>query len=679
MSRPGTCFRAIFGAQVRNLLRDRRALVAAFVLPVLLYPLLFLGRKFIEDYSSGALESRTIRVALDVSRAPEDMRQRVRAAVEECEPIEVLEVDAAHVLEGFEWRFGPERNIASNARAAARLAEGQEALIAALPGERAPSWSLLTWFDGTNDLGIEAERRLRAALHDLEEAVADERRLALLGYDPARGLALSPIDVASAADASGSNLGRWLPLLAIFVLLGGASHAALTAFAGEREAGTLKTLLVHPVPAVVVVAAKFAAVLSVGVFTLMLNAGSVIGSLALGFGTLPGASEGAFALDATRVMLGALAFFPAAVLVCAVLCLVCGRARTFREGQNLLLPMMLVAIVPTIPALSSDVRLDAFLAAVPLTGPSLVLRDVLRGSASPALAVWMFAASTAWAALALIQLARTLDSERLVQHAPNEDEARDRRLASRGALRWALVVVFAVYMVGGWWQSLHAVWGLAATLWILLPLAAWASARSTARRSGESLASVLAWRAPRVAHVLAPILAAPAVAWAAKHVFAWQQGFLPLPREFESMALPLEIAGLGIVAQVLLLALSPAICEELFFRGAFLGGIRREMSTWKILVAQAFFFGAVHASLHRFLPTALLGALLAALTLRTRSLAPAIALHAAYNALLVFGERAPLLADPRLAWLALPAAALLVFQGPVAETGTAARHGCRRA
>lgn len=665
-------FRAIFGAQMLNLLRDRRALVAAFVLPVMLYPLLFLGRKFLEEYSSGALESRTIRVALDVSRAPEDMRDRVRAAIEECEPIEIQEVDAQLVLDGFEWPLGPEGNVEANTRAAERLAGGHDALVAALPGERAPSWSLLTWYDGTNDAGLEAERRLRESLHALEEEVADERRLALLGYDPARGLTLSPIDVASDADATGSSLGRWLPLLAIFVLLGGASHAALTAFAGEREAGTLETLLVHPVPALVVVAAKFAAVLTVGVFTLLLNAASVIGSLALGFGTLPGTTEGAFALDATRVMLGALAFFPAAVLVCAVLCLVCGRARSFREGQNLLLPMLLVAVVPTLPALSSDVRLDAFLAAVPLTGPSLVLRDVLRGSASPALALWMFAASTAWAALALFQLARTLDSERLVQHAPNEDEARDRRLASRGALRWALVVVFAVYMVGGWLQSLHAVWGLAATLWILLPLAAWGSARSTARRSRESIASVLAWRAPRVAHVAAAILAAPAVAWAAKHVFAWQQGFLPLPREFEQLALPLEIAGLGVVAQVLLLALSPAICEELFFRGAFLGGVRRELGTWKILVAQAFFFGAVHASLHRFLPTALLGALLAALTLRTRSLLPAIALHATYNALLVLGEHAPVLADPRFAGLALISAVLLVIPPPVAESGTAA-------
>jgi membrane protease YdiL (CAAX protease family) len=43
----------------------------------------------------------------------------------------------------------------------------------------------------------------------------------------------------------------------------------------------------------------------------------------------------------------------------------------------------------------------------------------------------------------------------------------------------------------------------------------------------------------------------------------------------------------------------------------------------------------VHASIYRLAPTTILGALLAALTLSTRSLWPAMALHAAYNAVLV--------------------------------------------
>jgi membrane protease YdiL (CAAX protease family) len=53
------------------------------------------------------------------------------------------------------------------------------------------------------------------------------------------------------------------------------------------------------------------------------------------------------------------------------------------------------------------------------------------------------------------------------------------------------------------------------------------------------------------------------------------------------------------------------------------------------------------------------GALLAVLVLRTRSVVPAILLHLGYNAILVLGDRFPGLADPRLAWLGLAVPCLL--------------------
>ncbi len=648
---PARLARAVFATQVRGLLRDRRALFAAFVLPILLYPLMFLGNSWLERLSTRTLEARTVRAALDLRGAPEDAAARLRARLAEEAPIEIEDVDAGAVL--------PDAAAAPDAapaveRAAALLADDHDVLLAALPADPGAPWSLATWYDGTRDVSNEARRRVRLATRDLHDELARERRLQLLGSDPARGLALTPIDVASPEDQSGALLGRWLPLLAVFVLLAGASHAALAAFAGEREAGTLETLLVQPVTSGSVVAAKFAAVLAVSVVSLVLNVGSVVVCLALGLGTLPG-SGGAdgFALGAGRMLGGAALFLPAAVLLCALLCLVCGRARTFREGQHLLLPLLLLAVVPTLPALQPDIELDALLAALPLTGPSLVLRDALRGSVSIPLAAWAMVASSGWAALALWRLARALDAEKLLQHGENEDEVGRRRTQSRTALRWAILVVFAVYLVGGWLQALDPVWGLALTLWGILPLAAWLSARGTARRARESIADVLSLRPPRVAHALGAVLIAPAAALGARHLFEWQQRALPMPHHFESVSLPLEILGQGVLLQVVLLALSPAICEELFFRGALLSGLRRDAPWWRVLAWQALLFGAVHASIYRFAPTALLGALLAAITLRARSVVPAVLLHGAYNALLVLSDTWPVLSNPHLAWAAL--------------------------
>ena len=89
-----------------------------------------------------------------------------------------------------------------------------------------------------------------------------------MSVDPARGLDLEAVDLARPGDTSGATLGRWLPLLAVMVLLSGGSYAALAVFAGEREAGTLETLLVQPVPAEQIALGKFLAVLSAGSLTL---------------------------------------------------------------------------------------------------------------------------------------------------------------------------------------------------------------------------------------------------------------------------------------------------------------------------------------------------------------------------------------------------------------------------
>jgi membrane protease YdiL (CAAX protease family) len=124
------------------------------------------------------------------------------------------------------------------------------------------------------------------------------------------------------------------------------------------------------------------------------------------------------------------------------------------------------------------------------------------------------------------------------------------------------------------------------------------------------------------------------------------------------------LTSLGPLAAVLVWGLAPGLGEELFFRGAVLSGLRRDLPAGKVIAWQAFLFGAVHASLYRFLPTALLGALLAALTLRARSLVPAVLLHAGYNALAVLAGRGEL-ELPAWTWaLAVPGLLLALVPGP---------------
>jgi sodium transport system permease protein len=80
----------------------------------------------------------------------------------------------------------------------------------------------------------------------------------------------------------------------------------------------------------------------------------------------------------------------------------------------------------------------------------------------------------------------------------------------------------------------------------------------------------------------------------------------------------------------LVIALTPAVCEEFFFRGLILSGLRR-LGVWPALIGCAILFGVAHSSIYRLLPTFFIGLLLSWLVWRTGSIWTSIVAHALNN------------------------------------------------
>lgn len=87
------------------------------------------------------------------------------------------------------------------------------------------------------------------------------------------------------------------------------------------------------------------------------------------------------------------------------------------------------------------------------------------------------------------------------------------------------------------------------------------------------------------------------------------------------------LAALGVASATIVAPIS----EELMFRGAILPASRAWERRWVAICVNGLLFGALHMSPLSIVPLSLLGALLADLTLRTRSLLPAILVHASMN------------------------------------------------
>jgi sodium transport system permease protein len=91
----------------------------------------------------------------------------------------------------------------------------------------------------------------------------------------------------------------------------------------------------------------------------------------------------------------------------------------------------------------------------------------------------------------------------------------------------------------------------------------------------------------------------------------------------------------------LMMAVLPAICEELAFRGFILSGLRRLGHKWWAIALSAVFFGLAHTVVQQSIAAAALGAVIAYLAIQSDSLVPGMLFHGTYNSLMLASSLLP--------------------------------------
>ena len=179
---------------------------------------------------------------------------------------------------------------------------------------------------------------------------------------------------------SGSALGRFLPLLLIVITLLGTFYPAIDLAAGEKERGTLETLLTAPVPSHQIVIGKFATVAVVGVLAAALNLTSMYVTFQTGIFQFASQANLDFSLPFTSLLIVFAVLIPLAVLFGSAFLGIAVRSRSFKEAQNALTPLYMLALVPSLLPLFPGIELTPALALVPVAGVALFFREVMSGS-----------------------------------------------------------------------------------------------------------------------------------------------------------------------------------------------------------------------------------------------------------------------------------------------------------
>jgi len=601
--------KVVFRKEFVEILRDRRAIFFAFVAPLLLYPVLFVSMSAV---SGTADEAASLKVGF--SGDPGAL---------------VPYLDGKHLLLK-ELAFDPK---------AVRRGDF-DLFVSVIPGEGEGVDSLTLYHVATSPSSQEALRRVEAAVDRYREDLL-KGRFAKKGVsmDPARAVSVEPLDLSTDSERSDSRLGRLLPLLLVILLLSGGSFAALDVVAGEKERGTLETLYIHPIPRMSIVRGKFLVVLTISLIALVFNfVGFLIGSTLashMGFEVKALGSAPVILPPAYKLAVILLLTLPLAVLTSSILLVISAFSRSFREAQAYLLPVTLVALAIGLLSVSPHVTLASVVAVVPIANVALAIRETLQGTLSVLPFAVALGSSTLYAWLTLRKAYGLLQREDLVLgiEPPPLLGTASAETRKRRALFSASALILFLYFAASWIQAIHLVYGLFVTLWgfVLVPALLYPAAVKVPFRETLGLHA-----SPFSSYLLAPLIAVSAVILVNAYAML-QNEFLPVPPGMEEAIKDLLTQQeISTVTAFLLFAVSPGICEELLWRGAFQGELEPGRRPWYTVLTVGLFFGVFHLSIYRLIPTALVGVALAVLRHRCGSIFPCMLVHAIYNGVILF-------------------------------------------
>jgi sodium transport system permease protein len=229
------------------------------------------------------------------------------------------------------------------------------------------------------------------ALIRIQDALDEYGRL-LLGHRlEERGLSLpfvSPLrvntrDISSARARIGDRVGGMLPYFIVLFSFLGAMYPAIDLAAGEKERGTMETLLVSPATRGEIVIAKFLVVTLSGLFTAVASFLWLYVVLRTG-GPLPAALlEGVAGIIEPRAVLQ---FFflliPLCALFSSLLLSASVFAKSFKEAQSIITPLNFMVIIPLMIGIFPGVKLNAATALIPVLNISLASKEIIAGSIS---------------------------------------------------------------------------------------------------------------------------------------------------------------------------------------------------------------------------------------------------------------------------------------------------------
>lgn len=362
----------VFKKELLELLRDRKTLFFMIALPMLFLPVIFGAMAYFSGKAVKDAQEKTLSYALVGYQHSPELQQALsnlkglKQVAHQLQPDDEEGIKAFIKAEKAEFVLVIPADFNLDI-----LAQGQN--------------NLQLYF---NDAGLNAvERRLNKAIQPLADN-AQLAAFAALGVAQAqqdgllKPIEITKVNVADKREDLGEKLGGLVPYMIFILCLQGAMLPATDIGAGEKERGTLETLLISPIPRVNLVMGKFFTIAFAGVTSALITVGSMaLWGLIIGQGmAIKFLAEFLAAISYVDFLLMFLMLVPVVAIFAAVLLSLSIYARSFKEAQGYMGPMMIFVIVPVVIAMMPGVNLTGVYAWIPLTNVALAIKELIKGT-----------------------------------------------------------------------------------------------------------------------------------------------------------------------------------------------------------------------------------------------------------------------------------------------------------
>ena len=363
----------VFKKEIKELLRDKKTLIFIVALPVAIFPLLFGVMAFISSQAALEAEQKVNTYAIINGQYAQSFTDKVfyhkSFELYKGEQTFTTVADLEDAVKAGIIDMG----IYLPSDAKQTLDEAKQSQWQVVYND---SKAINFLFDRVKELAEEFGNNLRTEKL-LSYGINEQQQQAIIAP-----IKVVKVDTADKRENLGEKIGGLIPYLLIPLVLMGATYPAIDLGAGEKERGTLETLLLTPITRTQLVLGKFITLLAASIATTtitVLSMGIWI-SIAITFVDLAVVKTAFSSLRVLDLALIFIILLPVAAIFSSLALAISIYARSFKEAQNYMTPLTMGVIFPIIVALLPNVELTAKTAFIPVTNVALAIKEIIKGT-----------------------------------------------------------------------------------------------------------------------------------------------------------------------------------------------------------------------------------------------------------------------------------------------------------